>query len=83
LFHETNGLRSRSSWRRIKQRRADAHNRWWELYWQAYCATNKRDQELLTRQMNELESLWGIYITENAFEVGSPNGLYAEATRRR
>jgi hypothetical protein len=39
--------------------RADAHNRWWELYWQAYCAPNKHDQELLTRQMNDLESLWG------------------------
>lgn len=39
--------------------RADAHNRWWELYWQAYCTDNKRDQDLLSKQMNELEAIWG------------------------
>lgn len=39
--------------------RADAHNKWWELYWQAYCSGNKRDQDNLTKQMNDLESIWG------------------------
>lgn len=39
--------------------RADAHNRWWELYWQAYCSADKRDQDILVKQMNELEEIWG------------------------
>ena len=39
--------------------RADAHNRWWELYWQAYCSGSKKDQDTLTKQMNDLESIWG------------------------
>jgi hypothetical protein len=39
--------------------RMDAHHKWWELYWQAYCTSNKRDQSILTKQMNELEAVWG------------------------
>jgi hypothetical protein len=39
--------------------RSDAHNRWWELYWQAYCTPNKHEQQLLMKQMNELEAIWG------------------------
>lgn len=37
----------------------EAYNRWWELYWQAYCTPNRRQQELITRQMSELEAVWG------------------------
>lgn len=39
--------------------RQNAHSRWWELYWQAYCTANKRDQEQLVKQMNDLEEIWG------------------------
>jgi len=39
--------------------RAEAHNKWWELYWQAYCSGSKKDQDHLAKQMNELESIWG------------------------
>ena len=38
---------------------AEAHSRWWELYWQAYCSSDKQDLSSLTRQMNELETVWG------------------------
>jgi hypothetical protein len=39
--------------------RNDAHNKWWELYWQAYCTTNKHEQQMLMKQMTDLEALWG------------------------
>lgn len=39
--------------------KAEAHNRWWELYWQVYCMSNKSEQENLVKQMSELESIWG------------------------
>lgn len=39
--------------------RTEAHTKWWELYWQAYCLTNKQEQEILVKQMSELESMWG------------------------
>lgn len=39
--------------------RNDAHNKWWELYWQAYCTNNKHEQQILVKQMNELETIWG------------------------
>lgn len=37
----------------------DAHNKWWELYWLAYCSNSKQEQMALTRQMSALESIWG------------------------
>ncbi len=37
----------------------EAYSRWWELYWQAYCTPNRRQQEVITRQMSELEAVWG------------------------
>lgn len=39
--------------------RDEAHHKWWELYWQAYCITNKKEQDLITKQMTELEAVWG------------------------
>jgi hypothetical protein len=38
---------------------AEAHNKWWELYWQAYCCSDNQDKSRLARQMEELESVWG------------------------
>lgn len=37
----------------------EAYSRWWELYWQAYCTPDRRQQEMITRQMSELEAVWG------------------------
>ncbi len=42
-----------------KQGRSLAHDRWWELYWQAYCSGSKHEQELINKQMNDLEEVWG------------------------
>ncbi|MBX9686032.1 MAG: hypothetical protein K2X27_04980 [Candidatus Obscuribacterales bacterium] len=39
--------------------RSDAHHKWWDLYWQAYCSPSKKDQEILNKQMNDLEIIWG------------------------
>ncbi len=36
-----------------------AYQHWWELYWQAYCAKDKHEQNILYRQMDELEQVWG------------------------
>lgn len=42
-----------------KKGKDEAHSKWWELYWQAYCINNKKEQDLIQKQMNELESVWG------------------------
>lgn len=42
-----------------KKGRDDAHSKWWELYWQAYCINSKKEQDLIVKQMHELESIWG------------------------
>jgi len=36
-----------------------AYKRWWELYWQAYCAVNPLDQQLVQQEMHTLEEVWG------------------------
>lgn len=36
-----------------------AYQKWWQLYWQAYCAPDNRERQLLNRQMSELEQVWG------------------------
>jgi hypothetical protein len=37
----------------------EAHQKWWELYWQVYCSPARQEQIALTRKMHELESIWG------------------------
>lgn len=36
-----------------------AYNRWWELYWQAYCSDDEEYREEMYKQMGELEAVWG------------------------
>lgn len=50
--HEIMGEESRKG-------KDEAYSRWWELYWQAYCTANRRQQEVIMRQMSELEAVWG------------------------
>ena len=50
--HEILGEESRKG-------RDDAHHKWWELYWQVYCIANKKEQNQIQQQMNELEAVWG------------------------
>jgi hypothetical protein len=36
-----------------------AYDKWWQLYWQAYCTPNKQERGLLYRDMLEIEAVWG------------------------
>ena len=36
-----------------------AHKRWWELYWQAYCAHSTLEKQAVKDEMHGLESIWG------------------------
>jgi len=36
-----------------------AHQKWWELYWQAYCADAKDSRQTILNQMQALELVWG------------------------
>lgn len=36
-----------------------AYHEWWELYWQAYCAKDRREQTILYKKMDQLEQVWG------------------------
>lgn len=36
-----------------------AYQRWWELYWQAYCTNSKQQRSELYRSMMQIESVWG------------------------
>jgi hypothetical protein len=36
-----------------------AYQQWWELYWQAYCTRNKREKQMLIKDMSSLEAVWG------------------------
>jgi hypothetical protein len=37
----------------------EAYNKWWELYWQAYCAANNQERTAIRQHMSELEAVWG------------------------
>ncbi|MBY0358931.1 MAG: hypothetical protein K2W82_13080 [Candidatus Obscuribacterales bacterium] len=39
--------------------KSEAYHKWWDLYWQMYCCANPQQQELLSKQMHELEAVWG------------------------
>ncbi|HEY9678816.1 MAG TPA: hypothetical protein V6C76_12470 [Drouetiella sp.] len=36
-----------------------AYTQWWELYWQSYCTPDRKEKQMLTKQMNSLEQVWG------------------------
>jgi len=36
-----------------------AYKRWWELYWQAYCAPSPLDKQVVQQEMCTLEAVWG------------------------
>ncbi len=36
-----------------------AYETWWGLYWQAYCASDKHERNILYRQMDDIEQVWG------------------------
>jgi hypothetical protein len=39
--------------------KAVAYQKWWELYWQAYCTARRTERVVLYRSMMELEVVWG------------------------
>ena len=36
-----------------------AYQRWWDLYWQAYCTQNRADRQDIYQHMMILEEVWG------------------------
>jgi hypothetical protein len=42
-----------------QQGKERAYKRWWELYWQAYCAHNTLEKQAVQDEMHGLESVWG------------------------
>jgi hypothetical protein len=36
-----------------------AYQRWWELYWQAYCSNDKQERLAIEKEMSQLEGIWG------------------------
>lgn len=36
-----------------------AYKRWWDLYWQAYCASSPPEKEAVKEEMYILEKVWG------------------------
>ena len=36
-----------------------AYKRWWELYWQVYCAPRLLDKQVVQQEMYTLEAVWG------------------------
>lgn len=39
--------------------RDQAYQKYWELYWQAYCCKNRKEVHELQQQMSQLENVWG------------------------
>ncbi len=39
--------------------RQRAYRRWWELYWQAYCANGTLEKQAVQEEMHILETVWG------------------------
>lgn len=39
--------------------KTEAYQKWWELYWQAYCTRRKDDRAIIYKHMVEIESVWG------------------------
>jgi hypothetical protein len=42
-----------------EQGKERAYRRWWELYWQAYCAHSTYEKQAVQNEMQGLESVWG------------------------
>ena len=42
-----------------EQGRERAYKRWWELYWQAYCAQGTLEKQAVQKEMHILETVWG------------------------
>ncbi len=42
-----------------EQGKERAYRRWWELYWQAYCAHSVLEKQAVQNEMQELELVWG------------------------
>jgi hypothetical protein len=36
-----------------------AYSKWWDMYWQAYCSSDRHERTMLERRMEELENIWG------------------------
>lgn len=36
-----------------------AYQKWWELYWQAYCSSDKGERLAIQNEMSLLEAVWG------------------------
>jgi hypothetical protein len=36
-----------------------AYQKWWELYWQAYCSNDKQERAVIEKEMLDLEGVWG------------------------
>ena len=36
-----------------------AYQKWWELYWQAYCSNDKQERLVIEKEMLDLEEVWG------------------------
>jgi hypothetical protein len=36
-----------------------AYKKWWELYWQVYCAPYPMDKQVVQQEMHTLEAVWG------------------------
>jgi hypothetical protein len=36
-----------------------AYQKWWELYWQAYCSIDRGERALIENEMGALEKVWG------------------------
>jgi len=36
-----------------------AYQKWWQLYWQAYCSSNQYERLAIEKEMSNLETVWG------------------------
>lgn len=45
--------------REASQGTKNAHKKWWQLYWEATSCQNRSQRQLLQKQMNHLQSMWG------------------------
>lgn len=36
-----------------------AYEKWWELYWQAYCTNDRSEKQAIEKEMAMLEAVWG------------------------
>lgn len=42
-----------------EQGKQRAYQKWWELYWQAYCSNDKHEKLVIEKEMLDLEEVWG------------------------